>query len=136
MNEMILLIGGVGFLIGFLVGHWLGKEKGVEEGRKRGKEEGFLLGERAGRGAAMPLPDLPAGTYTVVNTIEGKGNGTVVFFIIRLPKDGPLYDLRGEVLTVTLPKGSEPLPAPPFLLTKNPDGSYVVSRPRAGTPFP
>lgn len=133
MNEMILLVGGILFFVGWLIGQSVGKAKGLEEGRARGKEEGYRLGVESGRGAALPFQNLPAGTFTVVDTIQGKVNATVVFASIRVQKDDPLYDERGEIITLALPKGADPLPAPPFLLSKNPDGSVTFSRmPRAG----
>lgn len=133
MNEIILLVGGILLFVAWLMGHSFGKAKGVEEGRARGKEEGYRLGVDAGQGTALPLQNLPTGTYTVVDTIQGKANFTVVFFVIRVPKDDPLYDERGEIVTITLPKSNDLLPALPFLLTKDASGGVVFSRPRTGS---
>lgn len=128
MNEIILLLGGILFFVAWLMGHSFGKTKGVAEGRARGKEEGYQLGMRAGRGAALPLQDLPTGTYPVVDTIAGKADPAVIFVVIRAAKDDPLFDERGEIITVVLPKGNDPLPALPFRLSNNPDGTVTCSQ--------
>lgn len=133
MNEILLVIGAILFFVGFFVGQSAGKEKGKVEGLATGKAEGYRLGVEAGQGAALPLQDLPTGTYPVVDTIQGKANPTVVFLLVRVPKDEPLYDERGEIITLVLPKGADPLPAVPFLLTKDASGGITYRPTRAGS---
>lgn len=133
MNEILLVIGAILFFIGFFVGQSAGRKKGRAEGHARGKEEGYHVGVEVGQGAALPMEHLPVGTYTVVNTTEAKTNPAVIFAAIRVPKEEPLYDERGEIITVVLPKGSEPLPALPFQLSKKPDGTVTYSRLQRGS---